>query len=177
MAAVIILHGPTRAGKSWQAAHLAAHHGYAHISSGNLLRATKDPAILAHVANGQLARSEDIERLVQQALAAVPADQTILLDGFPRKINELRQLESWLPPLDRTIEKVIELYIPPEESHARGTHRQRGDDDVAAVERKWQWYMTDTKEVLDYCEQQGWLRLVDGLGDREVVAERIEAVL
>jgi adenylate kinase len=177
MKSVIILHGPVRAGKSYQAHRLADRHGYVYISSGDLLRSTNDPEILQRHDTGQLARSEDVERVMRAAITAVPADQTIVIDGFPRKLNEFHHLEDWLRELDRQIRAVVEVQITPEESLARTAERDRGDDHLAAIERKWKWYREDVGQVLAYCREQGWLKEVDGLGSPEEVAARIEAAV
>ncbi|HUC86721.1 MAG TPA: nucleoside monophosphate kinase [Candidatus Saccharimonadales bacterium] len=177
MASVIIVHGPTKAGKSWQAQRLARRQGYAYLSSGDLLRSTKDPAILERHNTGHLARSEDVERIMEEAIGAVPADKGIVIDGFPRKLNEFRHLEQWLHKLHRDIQAVLEVHITPEESYARMDQRDRGDDHEVAIKRKWAWYQRDTAQVLDYCRSQGLLTVIDGIGTPEEVAARIEAAL
>jgi adenylate kinase len=177
MAHVIIVHGPTRAGKSSQVKRLAEKHGYHYISSGEAARAASDPAIRELMAAGKLIRSEDIERLMKAAIEAVPMDEPILIDGFPRKPNEFKTLLGWLKADGRELKQVIELYITPEESHRRGEHRGRVDDEYEAIESKWQWYRQDTQQVLDACEKLGLLQRVDGIGSLDEVAQRMEAVI
>jgi adenylate kinase len=177
MASVIIVHGPTKAGKSWQARRLAERHGYAYLSSGDLLRRTNDPGILERHNTGQLARSEDVERIMQEAIAAIPSDQVIVIDGFPRKLAEFHHLEQWLEELHRDIKAVVEIHITPEETYARIERRDRGDDHDAAIERKWRWYQEDTGKVLAYCRSKGLLKVVNGLGSPEEVAAQVEAAL
>jgi adenylate kinase len=177
MASVIIVHGPTKAGKSWQAKRLAERCDYEYISSGDLLRSTNDPDILERHNTGLLARSEDVERIMHRALTAVPTNRGIVIDGFPRKLNEFEHLEQWLHDLDREIKVVLEVSITPEESYARMNQRDRGDDHEAAIKRKWDWYQQDTAKVLEYCRSKGLLRVVDGMGTPEEVEARIEAAL
>jgi adenylate kinase len=177
MAPVIIIHGPTKAGKSWQAKHLAERLSYAYLSSGDLLRRTNDPGILERHNTGQLARSEDVERIMRSAITAVPSNQGIVIDGFPRKLQEFHHLAEWLKELKRDIRVVFEVHITPEESYARTEQRDRGDDHDTAIERKWAWYREDTGAVLAYCRSQGLLKVIDGIGTPEAVAKRIEAAL
>lgn len=173
MTPVIIFHGPPNAGKSSQARRLAERHGYAYISSGDLLRNSKDPEIVARLVSGALARSEDIERLMRHELERIPAGQPIVLDGFPRMINEFHEMEKWLAAADRAVQRVYEIFITPEESHRRSQSRGRHDDHSTDV--RWDWYRKETGKVLAYCEEQGWLVRVDGAGTPDEVAARVEA--
>lgn len=177
MAPLIIVHGPTRAGKSSQAIRLAERHGYAHLSSGQILRDTKEPIIMQRMAEGRLVRSEDILRLMRAALEAIPAHAPIVIDGFPRMLPEFKEFEKWLPEMNRELTHVIEVLITPEESHRRGEHRGRGDDEYEAIEFKWGWYRSEVATVIDYARTRYPTDTVDGMGTPDEVAERIEAVL
>jgi adenylate kinase len=172
---VIIFHGPPNAGKSSQARQLAQRHHYVYISSGEVLRHANDPVITARLASGQLALSEDVERLMQEGLRAIPADQTIVIDGFPRMLGEFHHLEEWLADLGRPVQTVFEVSISEDESHRRSQGRGRHDDH--AIAERWRWYRQETAQVLDYCATKGWLVRVDGLGTPDEVAARIEAAL
>jgi adenylate kinase len=177
VAPLIIVHGPTRAGKSSQAERLAQRHGYLHFSSGQVLRNTKDPAIMQRMAEGKLARSEDILRLMKAQLSSAPADMPIVIDGFPRMLPEFKEFERWLPEMNRQLTHMIEISITPEESHKRGEHRGRGDDEYEAVEFKWGWYRSDVVAVIEYSRSRYATDTIDGIGTPDEVAARIEAVL
>jgi len=172
---VIIFHGPPNAGKSSQARQLAHRHDYALISSGEALRGSNDPAIVARLASGQLALSEDVERLMHQGLLAIPAERTIVIDGFPRMLGEFHHLEEWLTAMQRSVRTVFEVVISKAESNRRGQSRGRHDDHATA--ERWHWYHQETHQVLDYCAAKGWLIRVDGVGTPEEVAARVEAAL
>lgn len=174
MGPVVIFHGPPNAGKSSQAKILAEKHGGAYVSSGDLLRSSDDPVIMERMRKGMLARSEDIERIMKKELFSFPPDKLIVIDGFPRMINEFHVFEGWLEEMGRSIEAVYEIAIPETESYARADVRGRHDD-AMTIER-WRWYREETAEkVLVYCEQQGWLKRIDGVGTVNEVAARVEA--
>lgn len=160
MAGVIIFMGPTGAGKSAQAERLAAERGYAHLSSGDLLRS--DPAEAAVLATGQLVPSPDVERLLGAALEAVPTDQAVVLDGFPRVLDEAKWLDAQLGGWQRTLEAVILFEVDEAMSARRLAARQRADDVPEAVAKKWREYNELTRPVVVYYHERGCLTIVDG---------------
>jgi len=172
---VIIIHGPPNSGKSTQAERLAQVRGYTHLSSGQELRNTQDPVIMERMQRGLLALSEDILRLMRAAISSCPADTTIVLDGFPRKLNELHELEAWLKETGRPIKAVLEIAISDEESYRRSYLRKRHEDMNTAVRLKL--YEQETRKVLDYSKSKGLLTVIDGSGSVDEVAQRVEAAL
>ena len=175
-AGVIILMGPTGAGKSFQAEQLAKQRGWASISSGELLRATTDPHIRAELEAGELVETRSVEKLVETALRAVRDEQGIVLDGFPRELREAAWLSALLPQLHRDLEAVIYLEVPKSWALERLEKRKRSDDDRAAIEMKWHEYETETKPVIEHFQDLGKLHRIDGSGSQEVVASLIAGV-
>lgn len=177
MAPVIILHGPTGAGKSNQAKKLAERNHWAYISSGDLLRASGDKEILQKIEAGELAPSDYIQRLIKEAFGFIPNDQTVVIDGFPRMYSEFEWIDRYLPTVKRRISKVVEVSVSPEVSRERVAYRQRGGDDDSAVDKKLQWYKEEVGPILDEFKKRGQLAVVDGESDDETVYQRVmEAV-
>lgn len=180
-ASLIILMGPQGSGKGTQADLLCKKHNMVHLSSGALLRASNDPQIRERIDSGQLARSEDIERLMGDALKSQPSDQGILIDAFPRMVGEARWLVGLLPTLGRQVDKVIYLMIPQEETMKRLLLRAekegRKDDTVESIKKRLAWNDTETMPVIDFWRGQGVLVEVDGLGTVEEISDRIDKVL
>ncbi|MBW4062221.1 nucleoside monophosphate kinase [Candidatus Saccharibacteria bacterium] len=169
MAELIIFMGPTGAGKTVQAENMVQRLGWVHISSGQLLR--EDPSEAAVMARGDLVVSADVERLVTAAVAQQATGRSIILDGFPRSLDEAKWLEHQLETWQLKLRVVIVFDVDRTTSDERLRKRQRADDTVAALDRKWSAYELATRPVIDYYQQLGLLKHVDGnLSEDEVYA-------
>lgn len=173
MAKLIVLMGPTGAGKSVQGDLLAQDLGGVHLSSGNLLR--QDPKAAAMIADGKLAPAHEVERIVSQAVDAVPAEQPIILDGFPRTMSNVRWMDEQLPAHNRTVDAVILIELDLATVLQRLGVRGRADDTPEAVQEKLDEFNKKTRPVIEHYEALGVLRRVDGRGSIEQVQELVKA--
>jgi len=109
----IILVGAPGSGKGTQAKKLQEVLGYAHISTGDLLRAAvRDGTPLGAKAKGfmdegALVPDALVIDILMEALDSLDADKLFLLDGFPRTIPQAEALDAKV-----TIERVIDLQVP-----------------------------------------------------------------
>ncbi|HSX41237.1 MAG TPA: nucleoside monophosphate kinase [Candidatus Saccharimonadales bacterium] len=175
MAPVIVVLGPTGAGKSDQAKRLAAAKGWTRVSSGELLRGSGRPELIEAVKQGALAPTDIIWELVTTKLRTIKADEGLVLDGFPRLLNEAQRLDALLAEGGRKIDRVIEVFVPPAVAQQRLDHRGRADDSAEAVARKRRWYDTETAQVLKH--YQPVFMQIDGSGTPDEVFELLEATL
>ena len=176
-APVWLVLGPPASGKGTQSELLAERLDAAHLSSGQALRETRNPAILARLASGELARTEDFLDVVGEALAAVPADRPIVLDSVGRMLPEAEWLGATLERMGRRLERVICIDLDPDESRRRAQGRGRPDDTPTAQPLRWQRFREETEPVLDFYRRRGLLVTVDGNGTVDEVAARIDAAL
>lgn len=174
MGQLIILMGPTGAGKSYQGQFLATH-GWQHISSGELLRHDlKEAAVLAR---GELAPSAEVERLVEAAVTAVPAGQPVVLDGFPRTLDEAAWLDERASSWGRTLEAVMLLEVSEAVAAARLASRGRSDDTPEALAEKVREYREITAPLVSAYEARGVLHRLNGDQSVEEVGKLILEVL
>ena len=176
-APVVLILGPPAGGKGTQSRLLAEHLGGTHISSGQALRDSKDPAIAARLASGELARTEDFLRVVSEAITAVPATTPIVLDAVGRMLPEAEWLTHTLEQLGRPLRRVLYLVVDEREARERSLERGRSDDDASAQPLRWQRYREETIPVVDYYRRRGILTEVDGEGSVDDVAARVRAAL
>lgn len=117
----IILIGAPGAGKGTQAHLLAQMLSVTHISSSDLFRkAFEEKTELglraqAFVDLGELVPNEMTIPMVVRCIEAPESSQGVLLDGFPRNLQQAQALDAELEHLNRQIGMVIYLNVPPDE--------------------------------------------------------------
>ena len=109
----IVLLGAPGAGKGTQAQKLVEEYGFAHISTGDLLRAAvKAQSELGKQAKsfmdaGKLVPDELVINLVKERLEDDDAQKGFILDGFPRNTAQAVTLDSELAAMDRTLDAAL----------------------------------------------------------------------
>lgn len=174
---MIILIGPQGSGKGTQAEILAQKYNAVHLSTGDILRNSKDPAVHAILDSGQLFDDETMAKVLQEALARQPANAKIILDGYPRTVTQVELMEGGLKELSFKAAAVIYITLPKAEAVRRLLARGRADDTKEAIEARLVQYEELTRPVVEYYRKAGLLRAVDGLGSVEEVAARLEQVI
>lgn len=175
MGSLISLMGPTGAGKSVQGDMLAEKYGWAHLSSGKLLR--RDQHAMALMVDGRLAPAEEVERVVREAMEKIPTSTPVVLDGTPRTKHNVEWLDHELPKLDRALVRVIMIELDIETSVKRLSMRGRADDQPEAIREKWALFEKITAPIVEHYRKLGLLEVVDGRGTIEEVHEEIVQVL
>ena len=140
---IVLLGGPG-AGKGTQAQKLVAEFGFAHISTGDLLRAAiKEGSKLGKKAKsymdaGQLVPDDLVIDLVKERLEDDDAQKGFLLDGFPRNTAQAVALDSELAAMGRTLDAALLVSVEPavivERLSSRRTCRDCGYTAPAGVD-------------------------------------------
>ena len=100
---MIILTGVAGSGKSMQGKMFADEHGYAWISTGEILRVLVTGKRRHEMLEGNLLSDQEVITILDTVLNLIDADQEFVLDGFPRTIAQT----SWL--LDQIHAKRLKL--------------------------------------------------------------------
>ena len=117
----IILIAPPGAGKGTQASMLTDSYNMVHISVGDLLReeiASKSAlgeSLDSKMKTGKLIEDEIIFEVMKKRFSKSDIKQGIILDGFPRNLNQAHNLDK----LGIKIDAVIYLDVPKEELELR----------------------------------------------------------
>ena len=126
----IVLLGAPGAGKGTQAAKLVEKYGYAHISTGDMLRAAvKNQTPLGLEAKkfmdaGDLVPDEVVIGLVKEHLQDEDTKAGFILDGFPRTSTQAVALDSELASLDRPLDAALLVDVDKEVIIKRLTSRR-----------------------------------------------------
>ena len=175
---MIIFFGPAGAGKSVQGQILAARMGWRWLSAGQILRDTHDPELIAIMHEGKLVPHEAISRIMGEAIQKAGNIQQIILDGFPRELEQAQWLVDSQPTHGRSIGLVVVLEVPREELLKRLEIRGRVDDTPEAIDQRLNIYRQEMYPVLNFLtEQQVPVVHIDGTGTVGQVHDRVVAEL
>lgn len=126
----VILIGPPGAGKGTQAVLLERIFGLKQVSSGDLFRENlKNETELGLLAKGYIDRGELVPdevtiAMVQERISRPDCQRGVILDGFPRTLEQAKALDDMLAGQGRCISLVPQLDVPDEELMDRLTGRR-----------------------------------------------------
>ncbi|MFM1950325.1 MAG: hypothetical protein RL418_12 [Actinomycetota bacterium] len=183
----LLLIGPPGAGKGTQAALLSQHFGIPAISTGDIFRYNvKNQTPLGVEAKGYMDRGEYVpdsltNALVRDRLSHDDAQKGFLLDGYPRTIDQVHELDSILQDSARKLDVVVQLTADNDELVARLAKRAeiegRADDTPEVIRRRLDVYDEQTAPLIDVYAARGLVAMIDGLGEiNDVTARIVEAL-
>lgn len=117
----IVLLGAPGAGKGTQAAVISQKMKLAHIASGDLFRAALEKGTdLGHQAKiymekGQLVPDEITIKMVLERITAPDCGIGIILDGFPRNLEQAKALDKALQQQNKEVDKAVYIKVSEEE--------------------------------------------------------------
>lgn len=173
--------GPPGAGKGTQAAILAERLRIPHISTGDLFRANlADNTPLGQEAKkfmdaGEYVPDSVTNDMVRDRLESDDATSGFLLDGYPRTLAQVAELDEMLA--EGSLDRVIVLSAETDAVVARLLHRaseqQRADDTEEIIRHRMDVYSEQTAPLIDLYASRGILVEVSGIGAVEEVTENI----
>jgi adenylate kinase len=173
----LLLVGPPGAGKGTQAVQLADRLGVAHISTGDLFRASLAASTplgveaKRYMDAGELVPDEVTVAMVRDRLAEPDAADGFILDGFPRTVPQAQTLDGLLAEWGWELDAVVELVVADEVVVQRLLGRGRSDDTEDVIRRRQQVYRDATAPLLDFYRDR--LVTVDAVGGVEEIGGRI----
>ena len=209
----IILFGPPGAGKGTQAQFIVNKHNYFQLSTGNLLRdeiKLKTPLgrkVEKLILNGKFASDENVNTLLRKSITNLKFRDRIIFDGYPRNVDQAKNLEIILDEFKQTIGHVIFLNVSRDiiekrimgrvtcekchmtmneffnkeqiDMHPCGKEflKRRKDDNLDVVIARYDTYMSVTKPVLDFYSKNENFTEIDGAAEIELITRKINEVL
>jgi adenylate kinase len=183
----ILLMGPPGAGKGTQAARVAAALGIPAISTGDIFRTNvAEQAPLGREAQRYLDAGEYVpDRLtndmVRDRLAQPDTQAGWLLDGYPRTLAQVEELDDIATSTGRPLDAVVALDVGEEELVRRLADRavteNRSDDTEVVIRHRQALYREQTAPLLAEYDLRMLVSRVAGTGDVSDVTARILSAL
>jgi adenylate kinase len=209
----IILFGPPGAGKGTQAQQIVKKHNYFQLSTGDLLRnevkksTTLGTQIEKKISKGNFVTDEIVNNLLKKSISELKYRDRIIFDGYPRTINQSKNLDIILREFDQKIDLIISLHVPREivdkriagrvtcdncnitlnkffneeeiKFHPCGAEQfiKRKDDNSESLMKRYDIYTETTKPVIDYLSKNQNFHQIDGTLEINAITSKIDTFI
>lgn len=183
----LLIVGPQGSGKGTQGVRIAESYGIPVVSTGDIFRANiKDGTplgqqVTAILDKGDLVPDELTSEIVRDRLGQADAANGFLLDGYPRNVAQVAHLEDFLSGRGESLDAVILLDVPREESLARlglrAAEQGRSDDTDGAIAHRLEIYEHETAPIIEVYGEKSIVDRINGIGTLDEITERIFAAL
>jgi adenylate kinase len=183
----ILIMGPPGAGKGTQALGIAEHYGIPAISTGDIFRTNISAGTqLGQTTRGYIEAGEYVpdsvtSAMVRERLTEADCAEGFVLDGYPRTLEQVTDLDKILADCGDVLRAVVALEVDRDELVARLVRRAgtegRTDDSEDVIRRRQELYSEETSPVLHEYERRNLLVRVDGAGAMAEVRTRVFAAL
>ena len=183
----IILFGPPGAGKGTQAKYLVKKINGFQISTGEMLRdeIKKDTEIGKIIINdmndGKFVSDEIVNSLIKRILFDPQKKDKLIFDGYPRSINQAKNLSLLLNDSNQKIDFIfflnVEKKIIIERIEKRKIIEKRSDDELNTILRRYDTYMETTKPVLDFYSKNPNFKEIDGSLEIDEITRKIDTFI
>jgi adenylate kinase len=179
----LIFMGPPGAGKGTQAQVIADRFGIPAISTGDIFRSNVSQGTelgveaKRYMDAGEYVPDSVTNLMVRHRIDEPDAEKGFLLDGYPRTLAQVDELDGMIKHTGHRLDAVVVLTVDPDELVRRLTARAqsegRSDDTEDVVRRRQEVYTEQTEPLIEVYRGRGLLHEVDGLGEVDAVTNRI----
>ena len=179
----LIIMGPPGAGKGTQAKFIAEHFKIPAVSTGDIFRANVSEGTelgleaKRYMDAGEYVPDEVTNLMVRNRIDEPDAVSGFLLDGYPRTLAQVEELDGMIQFSGHALDAVVCLTVDQDEIVARLLQRAqvegRADDTEDVIRRRQEVYLEQTDPLIEVYRSRGIVHEIDGLGDVSDVTARI----
>ena len=183
----LILFGPPGAGKGTQAKYLVKQLNNFQISTGDILReeiknnSDIGKKIIDVMNDGRFVNDDIVNELLEKQVFDPQKKNKLIFDGYPRSINQAKNLDLLLDRSDQKIDFVFFLNVNKETIIKRIQKRKilekRSDDELDTILKRYDTYMKTTKPVLDFYSKNSNFHEIDGSDEIEQITNKIDTFI
>ena len=209
----IILFGPPGAGKGTQAQSIVKKHNYFQLSTGDLLRneikkkTDLGKEIESIISKGNFASDEIVNKLLKNTILNLKFRDRIIFDGYPRSIEQAKNLDLILNEFDQKIDLIISLVVSREIIEKRIIGRvtcdkcnltlneffnkeeidlhpcgkeyfiKRKDDNLETIMSRYDIYTKTTEPVLNFLSKNLNFHEIDGTLEIDEITAKIDTFI
>jgi adenylate kinase len=179
----LIIMGPPGAGKGTQAKFIAEHFKIPAISTGDIFRANVSQGTelgleaKRYMDAGEYVPDEVTNLMVRNRIDDPDAENGFLLDGYPRTLAQVDELDGMIRHTGHQLDAVVVLTVDQDEIVARLLQRAqvegRADDTEEVIRRRQEVYLEQTEPLIAVYKSRDLVVEIDGMGEVSEVTQRI----
>ena len=178
----IVIFGPPGAGKGTQSKFIVNKFNLYQLSTGDLLRneikkKTQLGSKISSIINsGELVSDEIVTNLIEKFISNSDYKNKIIFDGYPRNLNQAKNLDNLLKKYNQKIDIVLKLSVSLETIKKRilerRTQEKREDDNELVAVKRYKTYEKSSEPIIDYYKQSNLVKVINGeVGISEINGE------
>ena len=178
----IVIFGPPGAGKGTQSKFIVNKFNLYQLSTGDLLRneikkKTQLGSKISSIINsGELVSDEIVTNLIEKFISNSDYKNKIIFDGYPRNLNQAKNLDNLLKKYNQKIDIVLKLSVSLETIKTRilerRTQEKREDDNELVAVKRYKTYEKSSEPIIDYYKQSNLVKVINGeVGISEINGE------
>ena len=182
----IIIFGPPGAGKGTQSKILVDKLNSFQVSTGDMLREEINnnteigKKIIDSMDNGKFVDDEIVNKLLEKIIFD-PKKNKLIFDGYPRTLNQAKNLEALLKKSNQSIDHIFFLNVDKDAIIKRIEKRKilekRSDDNLNTILKRYDTYMEMTKPVLNFYSKKSNFYEINGDEKISEISRKIEEIL
>ena len=137
--------------------------------------------IVNNMNDGKFVDDEIVNKLLEKIIFDPKKKNKLIFDGYPRTINQAKNLEILLNNSNQKINYIFFLNVNKDAIIKRIEKRKivekRSDDDASTILKRYDTYMKVTKPVLDYYANNQNFHEIDGSLEINDISQKIDEKL